>query len=75
MTIWIIAIAVAIYFFVGGLMAAKYYREDGRHERLFDGIAVAGIVFIFGPAVIVYLATKDTIARFNLWRKNRDTSR
>lgn len=69
MTIWIITVAVAIYFILGGLMAAKYYREDGRHERLFEGIAIAGIVFIFGPTVIVYLATKDTIKRFKLWRK------
>lgn len=75
MTIWVITVAVAIYFSVGGFMVAKYYREDGRHERLLDGIAIAGIVFTFGPVVIVYLATKDTIKRFNLWRKDRDTSR
>ena len=71
MTIYILI----VYLFAGGLMAVKYYREEGKYERLLDGIAIASIVSIFGPVVIVYLAAKNVIAWFNLWRKDRDTSR
>ena len=66
---------LTVYLFIGGLIAVKYYKEEGKHERLLDGIAIASIVSIFGPIVVAYLATKNVIVRFNLWRKNRDTSR
>ena len=54
MTIYILT----IYLFIGGLIAVKYYKEEGKYERLLDGIAIASIVSIFGPIIVAYLATK-----------------
>ena len=54
MTIYILT----VYLFIGGLLAVNYYKEEGKHERLLDGIAIASIVSIFGPIVIAYLVAK-----------------
>ena len=61
MTIWIIAIAVAIYFVLGALLALKYFREDGKYDPPLECFVAMAIVFVLGVAMFAYLALKSTI--------------
>ena len=75
MTIWIIAIAVAIYFILGALLALKYFREEGKYDPPLECFGAMAIVFILGVAFFVYLGLKMLISSLNFGGKNRDTPR
>lgn len=74
MTIWIIAIVVAIYFILGALLALKYFREEGKYDPPLECFGVMAIVFVMGVAIFVYLGLKMLISRFNHWRKTRNAA-
>lgn len=74
MTIWIIAIAVAIYFILGALLALKYFREEGKYDPPLECFGVMVIVFVMGVAFFVYLGLKTLIYRLNHWRKTRNAA-
>ena len=61
MTIWIIAIAVAIYFILGALMELKYFREEGKYDPPLECFGAMAVVFVLGVALFAYLALKSTI--------------
>ena len=71
MTIWIIAIAVAIYFILGALLALKYFREEGKYDPPLECFGAMALVFVVGVAHFVYLALKMTISRLIRWGKTR----
>ena len=75
MTIWIIAVAVAIYFILGALMALKYFREEGKYDPPLECFGAMAIVFVLGVAMYVCLALKHIPIRLIRWAKTRDTSR
>ena len=74
MTIWIIAIAVAIYSILGALLALKYFREEGKYDPPLECFGVMAIVFVVGVALFVYLALKVTISRLIRWWKTRNAT-
>ena len=69
MIVWIIAIAVAIYFVLGALMALKYFREEGKYDPPLECFGAMAIVFVVGVALFVYLALKVTTSRLIRWGK------
>ena len=69
MIVWIIAIAVVIYFILGALMALKYFREEGKYDPPLECFRAMTIVFVMGVAFFAYLALKMLISRLNHWRK------
>ena len=69
MIVWIIAIAVVIYFILGALMALKYFREEGKYDPPLECFGTMTIVFVMGVAFFAYLALKMLISRLNRWRK------
>ena len=71
MTIWIIAIAVAIYFTLGALMALKYFREEGKYDPPLECFGAMTMVFVIGVAFFAYLALKMAISRLIRWGKTR----
>ena len=75
MTIWIIAIVVAIYFILGALLALKYFREEGKYDPPLVCFGAMAIVFVIGVAMFVCLALRHVTIRLIRWGKNRGTSR
>lgn len=74
MTIWIIAIAVAIYSVLGALLALKYFREEGKYDPPLECFGAMAVVFVLGVALFVYLGLKMLISRLNRWRKTRNAT-
>ena len=64
-----IVYAVTLYFFVGAILALKYFCQEGKYEHLLDRIAIATMVLVAGPVAIVHYIVKNMIFRFKLWRK------
>ena len=75
MTIWIIAVAVAIYFILGALLALKYFREEGKYDSPLECFGAMAIVFVLGVAMFVCLALRHVTIRLIRWVKTRDTPR
>ena len=75
MTIWIIAIAVAIYSILGALLALKYFREEGKYDPPLECFGGMAMVFLLGVAMHVSMALRHVITCLIHWRKNRDTPR
>ena len=75
MTIWIIAIAVVIYFILGALMALKYFREEGKYGPPLECFGIMAVMFVIGAVVFAYLALRHVTIRLIRWTKTRDTSR
>ena len=73
MTIWIIAVAVAIYFILGALLALKYFREEGKYDHPLERFGATAMVFVIGVAMFAYLALRHVITRLIRWAKTRDT--
>ena len=71
MTIWIIAIAVAIYSILGALLALKYFREEGKYDPPLECFGIMAIVFVMGVALFVYLALSHITMRLIRWVKTR----
>ena len=64
-----IVYAVAVYFIIGAILALKYLCQEGKYEHPLDGIAIAAIVFVAAPIVIVYLTIKNMVIWLKLWKK------
>ena len=75
MTIWIIAVAVAIYFILGVLLALEYFREEGKYDPPLERFGIMAIMFVIGVVIFAYLALRHVTIRLIRWRKTRDTFR
>ena len=75
MTIWVITIAVAIYFILGALLALKYFREEGKYDPPLECFGAMAVVFVLGVALFAYLALRHVTIRLIRWGKNRGASR
>ena len=73
MTIWIIAIAVAIYSVLGALLALKYFREEGKYDPPLECFGAMALVFVLGVAMFVCLALRHVTIRLIRWGKNLGT--
>ena len=74
MTIWIIAVAVAIYFILGALLALKYFREEGKYDPPLECFGAMAMVFVIGVVVFAYLALRHVTIRLIRWRKTRNAA-
>ena len=71
MTIWIIAIAVVVYFILGALLALKYFREEGKYDPPLECFGAMAMVFLLGVVMHVSMALRHITIRLIRWGTSR----